>query len=183
MSHPHPLFGGTMDNKVVYRVSRALEDAGGVVLRFNFRGAAGSAGTHDRGRGEQDDLRAAIAFLRASTRGEGDLPLLLAGFSFGAVMSALVAASDETVRGLLLVGTPLKSYALSELAGTTRPVAFVHGELDEHAIVEQVEELAATLRGPVVVRVIPGAGHFFDDQQEALYEAVAEILASGFFAI
>lgn len=176
-SHPHPLHGGTMDNKVIYRTARGLEDAGGLVLRFNFRGAGASEGAHDAGRGEQDDLVAALRFLRESG-GEG-LPLLLAGFSFGSVMSARVAVADPSVESLLLVGAPVATHALSELAGFERPVAFVHGDRDEHGPLELLERLAASVRGPCAVRIVAGAGHFFDGRLPELQALVAELASSG----
>jgi alpha/beta superfamily hydrolase len=179
MSHPHPLFGGTMDNKVTYRVARALEEAGGSVLRYNFRGAGESEGAHDHGLGEQEDLRAALSFLRARA-GEG-LPMLLAGFSFGAAMSSRVGASDARISGLLLVGAPLGTYPFDELSACEKPVAFVHGEHDEHGPLASVRALVASLRCPARLVVVPGAGHFFDGEQVDLREAVREILASGHF--
>lgn len=176
-SHPHPLHGGTIHNKVIYRVARGLEDAGGLVLRFNFRGAGLSEGVHDAGRGEQDDLRSALAHLRAE--GGESLPTLLAGFSFGAVVSALVAASDDTVDGLMLVGAPVRLYSLEHLEGWGRPVAFVHGDRDEHGPLDQLREYAGRLRGPVDVRVLRGAGHFFDEQQDELRSVVRELVLDG----
>jgi hypothetical protein len=176
-SHPHPLHGGTLHEKVTYRVARGLEDAGGRVLRFNFRGAGLSAGVHDEGRGEQDDLRAALAYVRGQG-GEG-LPTLLAGFSFGAVVSALVAAADPSVDGLLLVGAPVRLHSLDALARWRRPVAFVHGDRDEHGPLDQLRSHAARLEGPTEVRVIRGAGHFFEGQQDELQAVVRELVLDG----
>lgn len=179
VSHPHPLFGGTMDNKVVYRVARALEDAGGLVLRYDFRGAGGSEGTHDRGVGERDDLRAALAFLR-SVGGKG-LPTLLAGFSFGSAMTSLVGVQDATIPGMLLVGAPIRSHPFEELRGSTKPVALIQGDRDEHGPIDAIAALAASLRGPARLVVIPGANHFFDDAQDDLTRAVGGIMSTGHF--
>jgi len=176
-SHPHPLHGGTLHNKVTYRVARGLEDAGGLVLRFNFRGAGLSEGVHDDGRGEQDDLRAALAYLRE--QGGAGLPTLLAGFSFGAVMSAHVAASDATVDGLLLVGAPVRLYGLEMLESWGRPVAFVHGDRDEHGPLDRLQAYARRFSGPTEVRVLRGAGHFFDEQQDELRAVVRELVLDG----
>ena len=186
VSHPHPLFGGTMDDKVAYRVARALEAAGGTILRYNFRGAGGSEGQHDHGIGEQDDLRAALAFLRSMPSGLrsgpiGDLPVLLAGFSFGSVMSARVGVSDPSIAGILLVGSPVRNYSFEELAECRKPLAFVHGERDEHGPLDRLEALVASLHCPTRVVVVPKAGHFFDDEQDQLRDAVLGILASGHF--
>ena len=179
VSHPHPLFGGTMDNKVAYRVARSLEDAGGSVLRYNFRGAGGSEGNHDHGIGEQDDLRAALSFLRS--RVDAGLPMLLAGFSFGSVVSVRVGLGDPLVQGLLLVGAPVRTQSFAELGDCHVPVAFVHGERDEHGPLEILEALVASLTCPKRLIVIPRANHFFDDEQDELRAAVLEILASGHF--
>jgi alpha/beta superfamily hydrolase len=181
VSHPHPLHGGTKDNKVAYRVARALEDGGASVLRFDFRGAGGSEGVHDGGVGEQDDLRAAIAFLRLRANGAADLPLLLAGFSFGSAVSARVGIADGGVAGLLLVGAPLRSTPFDELSRCSGPVAFVHGERDEHGPVDELRALVESLPCPHELRVVAGASHFFDDRQEELYAAVRSILDGGLF--
>src|SRR5918912_3777577 len=95
--HPHPLFGGTMHNKVVFRIARAFQEAGFAVLRFNFRGTGRSEGTHDEGRGEQDDLRAAMAFIEQRYAGA---EVWLAGFSFGAAVMLRAACGDRRVRAL-----------------------------------------------------------------------------------
>src|SRR3982751_4153035 len=96
--HPHPLFGGTMHNKVVYRIAKAFERAGFAVLRFNFRGTGLSLGKHDQGRGEQDDLRAAMRFVEEKYPGA---EIWLAGFSFGAAVMLRVACGDESIRALV----------------------------------------------------------------------------------
>ncbi len=183
VAHPHPLFGGTMDNKVAYRVARSLEDGGGIVLRFNFRGAGASEGEHDRGRGEQDDLRAAIARVLAATEGEGaspDVPLILAGFSFGSAMASRVACSGTPrVSGLLLIGCPVLSHAFEEL--TVRPagmpVGFIQGERDEHGPVVALRELQARLVEPTRLVIVPAAGHFFDAHQPELASATSDLIA------
>ena len=178
VSHPHPLRGGggTMDNKVTYRLARGLEDSGGLVLRYNFRGAGRSEGVHDDGRGEQDDLKAALRFL-LSEGGEG-LPLLLAGFSFGSYMSLLVALQDPAIDALLLVGVPALTYDLSMLSEVDRPVGLVQGEFDEHGPLDAIERVWPSVPEPKIRRIVPGAGHFFDDEQVELMEAVVE-LATG----
>jgi alpha/beta superfamily hydrolase len=104
--HPHPLFGGTMHNKVVYRAAKSLDALGLPVLRFNFRGAGMSTGTHDRGRGEQGDVSAALDFLAGEFPG---VPLLVAGFSFGCWVGLRVGCADERVQELIGLGTPVNS--------------------------------------------------------------------------
>jgi alpha/beta superfamily hydrolase len=110
--HPHPLFSGTMHNKVVYQAAKSLDALGLPVLRFNFRGAGSSAGSHDGGRGEQQDVRAALDFL---AREFPDVPLLLAGFSFGCWVGLRVACADERVADLIGLGTPVNNADFSYL--------------------------------------------------------------------
>ena len=102
--HPHPLFGGTMHNKVVYRIARVFADAGFAVLRFNFRGTGRSEGEHDNGRGEQEDLRSAIKFIEENYP---DAELWLAGFSFGSQVMLRAAACDDRVRAFVAAGVPV----------------------------------------------------------------------------
>src|SRR5271166_4366784 len=110
--HPHPLFGGTLHNKVVYQAAKSLDALGVPVLRFNFRGAGLSAGTHDRGRGEAGDVRAALDFLAAEfTR----VPLLLAGFSFGSWVGMRVGCEDQRVTHLIGLGIPVNNTDFSFL--------------------------------------------------------------------
>ena len=106
LCHPHPLFGGTMHNKVIYQTAKSLDALGLAVLRFNFRGAGTSAGVHDRGRGEQGDVRAALDFLANEFPG---VPLLLAGFSFGCWVGLRVGCEDKRVAELIGLGTPVNS--------------------------------------------------------------------------
>src|SRR5271169_6211816 len=115
--HPHPLFGGTMHNKVVYQAAKSLDALGLPVLRFNFRGAGLSAGEHDRGRGEQGDVRAALDFLAAKFPG---VPLLAAGFSFGSVVGLRVACADSRVSGLIGIGIPVNNSDFSYLSACTK---------------------------------------------------------------
>ena len=164
-----------MDNKVTYRLARGLEESGGLVLRYNFRGVGRSKGVHDDGRGEQDDLKAALRFLREQG-GEG-LPTLLAGFSFGSYMSLLVALQDPSIDALLPVGVPALTYDLSMLAEVHRPIGLVQGEFDEHGPLDAVDPAWRPVPEPKQLRVVPGADHFFDDEQVELMEAVQELAA------
>src|SRR6202795_58430 len=127
--HPHPLFGGTMHNKVIYQTAKSLDALGLPVLRFNFRGAGLSAGTHDRGRGEQGDVRAALDFLDTEF---SNVPLLLAGFSFGSWVGLRVGCEDQRVTHLIGLGIPLNNTDFSFLASCAKPKLFVHGSNDEH---------------------------------------------------
>ncbi len=156
--HPHPLFGGTMHNKVVYQAAKSLDSLGLPVLRFNFRSAGLSAGTHDRGGGEQEDVKAALDFLAAEFPG---LPLLLAGFSFGSWVGLRVGCADERVQGLIGIGTPVNSSDFSYLRNCDKPKLFVHGANDEHGNVAKLEQLVESLPGDNRLVVVPDAEHFF----------------------
>jgi hypothetical protein len=175
--HPHPLHGGTMHNKVVFRAARALNEAGLVSLRINFRGVGGSSGTHDHARGEQEDARVALDYLAGQYP---DAPLLLAGFSFGARVGLEAGIRDERVRALVGIGTPVsipeRGYDFSFLGECRKPVLFVHGERDEYGDVARLRTLAAQVpaEAHARVRIIPDAGHFFDDQLDELSRAIKE---------
>jgi alpha/beta superfamily hydrolase len=175
--HPHPLHGGTMHNKVVFRAARALNDAGCVTLRINFRGVGQTSGSHDYARGEQDDARLALDYL---VEHYPNLPLLLAGFSFGARVGLEVGVRDERVRALIGIGTPVsipeRGYDFSFLRECRKPVLFVHGERDEFGDISKLRTLVAELppEAHARVAVIAGAGHFFDDQLDELTRVIRE---------
>jgi uncharacterized protein len=175
--HPHPLHGGTMHTKVVFRAARALNDAGLVALRFNFRGVGQSTGTHDHARGEQDDARAGLDYLAANYP---RLPLFLAGFSFGARVGLEVGVTDARVAALIGIGTPVsipeRGYDFSFLRDCRKPLLLVHGERDEFGDVAHLRALAAELpaEAHVQLAIIPAAGHFFDAQLEELSRAIRE---------
>jgi uncharacterized protein len=174
--HPHPLHGGTMHNKVAARTARALEDAGCVALRINFRGTGRSTGSHDYARGgEQSDASSALDYLAENYP---DLPIILAGFSFGARVGLEVGVRDPRVVALVGVGTPVsiaeRGYDFSFLNECRKPVLFVHGERDEFGDVERLKEIVAATPAEASARlvVIPGAGHFFDEHLDELVRAI-----------
>jgi alpha/beta superfamily hydrolase len=176
--HPHPLHGGTMHNKVVFRTARGLEDAGVATLRVNFRGVGHSTGEHTGARGgEQEDARLALDFL---TEKHPRLPVFLAGFSFGARVGLEVGTRDPRVGFLIGVGTPVsipeREYDFSFLDECRKPLLLVHGERDEFGSVADLRALAARLpeEAQARVQIIPNAGHLFDEQLEELRRAVAE---------
>ena len=171
--HPHPLGGGTMHNKVVFRAAAALNDAGLIALRFNFRGVGQSTGVHDDGRGEQDDVRAGLDYLSQQYPGQR---ITLCGFSFGARVGLEVGIHDPRVGYLIGIGTPLDKYDFSFLAECRKPLLLVHGERDEYGDVERLRKLAAELEKNTTVRlvVVPGAGHFFDDGLDQLKHAITD---------
>jgi alpha/beta superfamily hydrolase len=171
--HPHPLGGGTMHNKVVFRAAAALNDAGLVVLRINFRGVGPSTGEHDEGRGERDDVRDALDYLSSHYPGQRTV---LCGFSFGSRVGLEVGIKDTRVAFLIGIGTPLDKYDFNFLAECRKPLLLVHGENDEFGDVEQLRKLVAEFEKSVPVRlvVIPGAGHFFDDHLDELKRTITD---------
>ncbi len=167
--HPHPLFGGTMHNKVVYQAAKTLHEAGMPVLRFNFRGAGLSQGTHDQGRGERDDVRVALDFL---AREFPAIPILLAGFSFGACVGLRVGCEDARVTRLIGLGIPLVRCDMSYLETCAKPKLFISGGNDEFGPRDNVEALFASLPEPKKLRIVEGVDHFFAGK---LNEVGAEI--------
>ena len=170
-AHPHPLHGGTLHNKVVFRATAALTAAGYSSLRFNFRGVGASKGRYDEGLGEADDFRAALD--EAERR--GGLPLLAGGFSFGSLVALRAAAADERVAGLIAVGLPLAGLARGSLPRPSVPSLFVTGERDTFGPPAMLAEFAGALTEIVIVT---GADHFFEGKLEDLERAIAAFLAS-----
>jgi len=171
--HPHPLFGGTMHNKVVFRAASALNEVGLVTLRMNFRGVGQSTGEHDQGRGESDDARAGLDYLATNYPGS---KMLLCGFSFGARVGLEVGIADDRVNYLIGIGTPLNSYDFSFLERCRKPLLLVHGERDEHGDIEKLRRLISEVQSKVDVRfvVIPDADHFFERRLNELKRAISE---------
>ena len=171
--HPHPVYGGTMHNKVVFHAMKALNSFGFPVLRFNFRGTGLSQGEHDRGRGEVDDVRAALDWLGH----EFHLPLIFAGFSFGAAVGLEAACPDPRVRALIGLGVPVKAvddrtYDLSFLRTCSQPKLFVSGSRDQFAQRSVLEELAHSAAGPKQLVIIDSADHFFEGRLREMREAI-----------
>lgn len=173
--HAHPLHGGIMHYKVMFRAARALLTQGLSALRFNFRGVGTSQGVHDNGRGEQEDVRAALDELEKLYPG---LPLVLGGYSFGSVMALLVGADDTRVRAMFALGFPVDRVSdISFVEGGGKPRLFVQGEDDEFGSGTKIEALAERLPEPCAVKVIPGSDHFFTGKLDPLENAVAEWIA------
>lgn len=174
IAHPHPLFGGTMDNKVVQTLARAFVQCGWTAVRFNFRGVGASGGEHDHGKGEVDDMLAVVA----ATAAQG--PLALAGFSFGAhvashAVQALWASRD--VQKVVLVGTAASRFQVAPLPdGSHDRVLVVHGEQDDTVPLAAVMDWARPQTLPVTV--VPAGGHFFHGQLPLLKNLVVRHLCS-----
>ena len=174
IAHPHPLFGGTMDNKVVQTVARAFVQNGWTAVRFNFRGVGGSAGEHDEGRGEAEDM----AGLVAAFAPEG--PIALAGFSFGAFVASRVLErlwTAREVRKVVLVGTAASRFEVAAIPPEAHErLLVVHGEQDDTVPLQAVLDWARPQSLPVTV--VPGVGHFFHGQLPLLKSLVARHLRS-----
>ena len=171
--HPHPLFGGTMHNKVVYQAAKSLAGLGLPVLRFNFRGAGLSEGAHDRGRGEVQDVQAALDFLAGEFPAT---PLLLAGFSFGSWVGLRAGCADPRVARLIGLGIPVNNCDFSFLADCAKPKLFVHGENDEHGTIAKVREVFAAGLNDKTLVVVPDADHFFAGKLHQLDRAILDWL-------
>jgi alpha/beta superfamily hydrolase len=176
--HPHPLFGGTLHNKVVFHTMKALNSFGFPVLRFNFRGTGLSQGEHDHGIGEVDDVRAAFDWLD----NELHLPLIFAGFSFGAAVGLRAACADSRVKAAISVGTPVvpvaadtelpRTYTFDFLHDCAKPKLFVSGARDQFGPRTKLEALVTSLPEPKKLLVIEGADHFFEGRLRELREAI-----------
>ncbi len=168
--HPHPLFGGTMHNKVVYNAAKTMDALGLSVLRFNFRGTGLSGGEHDKGLGEQDDAQVAMNFL--STQFPG-IPLLVAGFSFGSFVGLRVGCRDARVAELIGLGIPVNSTDFSFLQECPKPKLFVHGAEDQFGAREKVVEAVAALPGENRLVIVEHADHFFAGHLDEFNAAIS----------
>jgi alpha/beta superfamily hydrolase len=171
--HPHPLFGGTLHNKVVFHAMKALNSFGFPVLRFNFRGTGLSAGEHAHGVGEVEDVRAALNWLDS----EFTLPIIFAGFSFGAAVGLRAAYSDERVRAMIALGLPAvavenRVYDFEFLRSSTKPKLFVSGSRDQFGPAGKLEALVATFADPKKLVRIEAGDHFFEGRLREMREAI-----------
>lgn len=166
--HPHPLFGGTMHNKVVYRIARGMRRAGAVVLRFNFRGVGRSEGVHDDGEGEVADARAALVFLRERYP---DLPYSMAGFSFGSRVILRLGCGLTPAR-LIAAGFPTRHGTFDYLAACGIPKYFIQSAIDEFGPREELEAAFQTFAEPKHLEFIEAADHFFAGALDRLEEVI-----------
>lgn len=172
--HPHPLGGGTMHNKVVFRAAAALNDAGLITLRINFRGVGQSSGEHDEGRGELDDVRAGLSYLAETYPGK---PITHCGFSFGARVGLEVGMLDDRVRNMISIGTPLDKYDFSFLAACRKPILLVHGDQDEFGSVPRLQALVNKIQqhNPTAeLQIVKGSGHFFEGHLDELKQVITD---------
>jgi alpha/beta superfamily hydrolase len=174
--HPHPLYGGTMHNKVVYRLARGLRRAGAVVLRFNFRGVGSSEGEHGQLIGEIEDARTALAWLRQRYP---ELPFALAGFSFGSRVVTRVGCDAAGALFLMALGFPTTMGETGYLDHCPVPRIFIQSTLDQFGPRPALEELYQRLDEPKTLRWVEAGDHFFAGSLEPLEEQVREV-AAGF---
>jgi alpha/beta superfamily hydrolase len=169
--HPHPLGGGTMHNKVVFRAAAGLLDAGLVTLRFNFSGVGASTGEHNDVAGGVEDVRTALEYLVSQYPGED---LTVAGFSFGSRTGMEVGASDHRVKRLVSIGTPVAKYRDYDfLVSVKKPILFVHGDKDEFCSVESLRSLTDQIPHAEVV-IFENCGHFFDEHLNELRDTIRD---------
>jgi alpha/beta superfamily hydrolase len=176
--HPHPLYGGTLHNKVVFHAMKALNSFGFPVLRFNFRGTGLSEGEHAHGNGEVEDVRVALDWLES----EFPLPLIFAGFSFGAAVGLRAAYNDDRVRALIALGLPAvpvpsdsgeaRVYDFEFLRGCLKPKLFVSGSRDQFAPPGKLEALVGTFAEPKKLVRIEAGDHFFEGRLREMRETV-----------
>jgi uncharacterized protein len=169
--HPHPLFGGTMHNKVVFQTAKALHSRGYPVLRFNFRGAGQSVGAHDKGRGETEDVRAAIDYLAQEFPG---LPIVLAGFSFGSVVGLKAGCADARVQELIGLGIPVNDSDLSFLKNCAKPKLIIQGGNDQYGAKDRVQHLFREIPEPKKLVFVPEADHFFTGKLDQVSAAISD---------
>jgi alpha/beta superfamily hydrolase len=171
--HPHPVYGGTMDNKIVYRAAKAATEAGFAALRFNFRGVGRSTGQFDRGVGEKEDVTAAIHWLEDKYR---SLPLALIGYSFGAWVGLQVGCLSPNIKALIGLAPPLDLYKFDFLISNSRPSLYIVGTRDEFCSLENINRLETRLPTTSSVSRIEDAEHFFANRVEEI-----EVLIANFF--
>lgn len=183
VAHPHPLFGGTMHNKVVFHAMKALNGFGIPVLRFNFRGVGTSQGKHDNGRGEVEDVNAALSFMRETFH----VPLIFAGFSFGAATGLKAACPDRDVKAIISIGTPMQAedrvYQYDHLSDCAKPKLFISGERDQFATPQELSELVSRLSEPKRLVLISGGDHFFEGHLDEYRAAIEVWLGQTLFGV
>jgi uncharacterized protein len=171
--HPHPLGGGTMHNKVVFRAAAGLVDAGLIALRFNFRGVGASTGVHNEIEGGIEDTRDALHWLEQKYP---DREVALAGFSFGSRVGLPVGIADDRVKRLISIGTPVDKYEDYDfLLEIRKPILFIHGDHDEFGNVEHLKRVVDQLaqkNAEAELVVVPNSGHFFDEHLNLVRETV-----------
>ena len=171
--HPHPLYGGTMHNKVAYRTAKGALAAGAPVLRFNFRGVGKSRGSYDSGIGERDDARAVLGYFCARFPAT---PVCMAGFSFGASVALAVGAADDRVHWVIGLGLPVASSDFGFLGACTKPKLIVQGTLDQYGPHDRLIEVFRTFAEPKELCWVEGVDHFLNGKLEQVQSAIRKFL-------
>ena len=171
--HPHPLYGGDMDNTVVAAGIEAASQEGLSTLRFNFRGVGESGGSYGEGIEERKDVKAAIDFFVARL-GSGNVPIILLGYSFGAWAAMPVAADDARVKGMVAISPPLDLYDFGFLKGCKKKKLLVAGNMDDYCPETRLQAFYEHLDEPKTLMIIPGADHFYSFQDSALIKPLRE---------
>lgn len=174
--HPHPLFGGTMHTKAVFRTAQALNEVGFHALRFNFRGVGTSTGEYGEGVTEEEDVEAALDWAEQTYP---ELPQLLGGFSFGSMVALKVGVRDPRPRALFGLGLAFDKWDYSFLKGLEKPLLVVQGEDDEFGAGTEVERVVSGLSSSITTHCIPKSDHYFHDHFDELQEAVREYFTTG----
>jgi alpha/beta superfamily hydrolase len=169
LCHPHPVYGGTMDNKVIFRVSKTIAQAGFAALRFNFRGAGKSSGMYDHGLGEKDDVAAAIDWVWKRYPGK---PIAVLGYSFGAWVGLQVGCRDSRVNAVVGIGLPLDLYDFEYLVDYSNPSLYIVGTEDEFCSRENLDDLARRLSSVSRIERLQNADHFFSDRIEEVQKII-----------
>lgn len=174
ISHPHPLYGGDMDNYVVGLISQAFEEKGWTTLRFNFRGVGRSQGDFDQGQGEKDDVSAAVAYLKELNKG----PVVLAGYSFGAWVNARAAIDNSDVEYSILVSPPLSMMDFAFLKEDAKTRLIVVGDQDPFCSFTELTKLVQEMKTPPLIKIIKNADHFYSSGAADLITAIQESATS-----
>ena len=172
--HPHPRGGGTMNNNVVYRAAKALIAGGVTALRFNFRGVGASTGSYGDGIGEEEDVRAAVDYLRMNAPG---LPIWIAGFSFGARVGLTVGARIDDVTKLFGIGLALEMFDYRFLASCPKPKAIIQASQDEYGARDAIEAAVREMSEPKRLWIVEGATHLFPGHLDAFERTAEEAVA------
>jgi len=172
VTHPHPLYGGNMHNNVVIALVKAYRKNGYSTLRINFRGVDGSQGVHDNGIGEQEDIRASLAYL--SDLGKDEIDLV--GYSFGAWVTALGLISFDQADRIIMISPPVSFLDFSLLSYTPKIKLVITGSHDEFASSEKIEDMLLSWNPEAVFRIIPGADHFFWGKDEEIMAKISDFL-------
>jgi uncharacterized protein len=170
ITHPHPLYGGSMNNNVVWTVARALGERGWSTLRFNFRGVGASTGSYGGGLAEVADVTAALGFLQSRVPG----PCYLVGYSFGAAVAARAMLEGVAAAGAVLISPPIAFMDLAFLPQTPGLSLIVAGDRDDLCPLADLENLCRAFKPPVDLRVVAGADHFFGGREQQLFQILKD---------